>query len=192
MRNMKKIATLLTVLLLSFSLSAATSMAMLGMSGGYSTSENGTGLLGFNSTAQYVADFSNSLGIGFGTHADITFGLGHRDLSFFFGFITGPGFEFRIGNGAINLTVGPAIVLEESSFGFGVGVDALYTYYFDQERTIGLSIGGSFYPQFIVDDSSRPDASFNFGGLGYVGITWRARGFALDPLDLAPLGYLIY
>ena len=124
-------------------------------------------------------------------------GFGLRDgLSFMFGMIVGPGFEFRLTpEQAINITIGPGLVMEAGhgydSLAFGIGIDALYTFYLDEDRTLGFSVGGTFYPEFIIDDESRPDASFGFTAVGYVGMTWRTRGYAEDPIDLDPLGYVI-
>ena len=192
---MRKFLSLLAALFLAAGLYAASAMVSMGMSGGYSDASGGYGMLGFNTTAQYVADISNKVGIGMGTHIDMDFGL-RKGAAFMFGMIAGPGFEFRLTpSQTINLTLGPGIVLEGgrgySSFAFGIGIDALYTFYFDQDRTLGFSVGGTFYPEFIVDDESRPDAAFGFAAAGYVGITWRIRGYAEDPIDLAPLGYII-
>ena len=76
--------------------------------------------------------------------------------------------------------------------GFGIGLDMLYTYYFDPERTIGLSIGGTVYPQFLVSSDPEPSPAFAISGMGYIGVTWRLRGFALSPIELAPLAFMIY
>ena len=186
---------ILAILLISSSIFAASSMASVGMIGGYSDAGSGYGLMGFNTSAQYLADISNKAGVGLGSHIDLGFGL--RDgLSFMFGIIVGPGFEFRLTpEQAINITIGPGLVMEAGrgydSLAFGIGIDALYTFYLDEDRTLGFSVGGTFYPEFIIDDESRPDASFGFTAVGYVGLTWRTRGFAEDPLDLDPLGYVI-
>ena len=94
---MKRITLLLIVLMLSFSLTAATSMAMMGMSGGYSSTAGGVGTLNFNATAQHVADLSNTLGIGAGVHTDLGFGLNKEGIPINAGFMTGIAFEFRIG-----------------------------------------------------------------------------------------------
>ena len=195
--SMKRITLLLIVLMLSFSLTAATSMAMMGISGGYSSTAGGIGTLNFNATAQHVADLSNRLGIGGGVHVDLGFGLNKDGIPINAGFMTGIAFEFRIGQAsAINLTLGPALMAEAgdgySSVGFGIGLDMLYTYYFDKDRTIGLSVGGTVYPQFLVSSDPEPSPAFSISGMGYVGVTWRLRGFSLSPIELAPLAFMIY
>ena len=184
--------------MLASSLSAASTMASFGFTGGYSDTAEGYGLIGFNTTAQYLGDISNRIGIGIGTHLDLDFGIAKEKwgIPFLFALIAGPGMEFRLTpSQTINLTIGPGIVLEAGrgfdSFALGLGIDALYTFYFDQDRTLGFSVGGTFYPEFLIDDETRPGAGFGFAATGYIGITWRERGYAVDPIDLDPLGYTI-
>ena len=69
---MRKIAMIILLVLIVFMpLGAATETGNLGFNGGYST--RGTGLLGFNSTYQYLGDISRYFGIGLSTHADVAF-----------------------------------------------------------------------------------------------------------------------
>ena len=192
---MRRLSLFVIALAITSGLYAASTMASAGIAGGYSDAADGYGMIGFNTTAQYLADISNKAGVGMGAHIDLDFGL-KKGFTFMFGMIAGPGFEFRLTpSQTLNLTIGPGIVLEAgreySSFAFGIGLDALYTFYFDRDRTLGVSIGGTFYPEFIVDDESRSDAAFGFCAIGYVGLTWRIRGYAEDPIDLDPLGYII-
>ena len=72
---------ILAILLISSSIFAASSMASVGMIGGYSDAGSGYGLMGFNTSAQYLADISNKAGVGLGSHIDLGFGL-RKDLSF--------------------------------------------------------------------------------------------------------------
>ncbi len=192
---MRKALLSIVIFAITASLYAASTMASVGLTGGYSDADDGYGFIGFNTTAQYLADVSNKAGIGLGTHIDLGFGL-KQGAAIAFGIVIGPAFEVRITpSQTINLTIGPGVVLEAgrgySSFGFGPAIDALYTFYFDNNRTLGVSVGGTFYPELIIDDESRPEASFGFSAQGYVGMTWRIRGYAEDPIDLDPLGYII-
>lgn len=191
----KIVMIILLVSAVFFPLGAATETGNLGFNGGYST--RGTGLLGFNSTYQYLGDVSRYFGIGLSTHADLAFNFSHNYFGFMVGFIAGPGFEFRIAeNLAMNLTVGPGVVVEYArgdSFGFGVGIDASFTYYFDTAYpNIGVTIGTSLYPQFLVMDEADPKKTFSFAGTGYIGISWRFPGYSWDQLTPPPLGYIIY
>ncbi len=189
---MRKIAILLAALSIQAALFASSTTLSFGLTGGYSQVNNGTGTIGVNATAQYVADISNRFGVGLGTHIDASFGLNKPDIPFSFGFILGPGFDIRLGTQhAINITVGPSLIAETgkrySLAGFGIGLDAMYTFFFDETRTLGISAGVSVYPQFLVTGNR----DFSIAATGYVGITWHMRGYSLNPLHLAPLGYLI-
>ena len=196
MDRMKRIfAMVLLALIVIIPLGAATEMGNIGFTGGYSA--RGSGILGFNSTYQYLGDISRYAGIGLSTHADVAFNFAHDYLGFFVGFIAGPGFEFRPAEEmAINLTVGPAVIIEgawDTSFGFGAGIDASFTYYFDTTYPhIGVTVGTTLYPQFLVQDDRDPKKTFSFAGTGYIGLAWRFPGYSLDQLDQPPLGYAIY
>ena len=196
---MKRTAGILAAAMLAIAvmapLGAATETGNIGFTGGYST--RGTGIFGFNSTYQYLGDVSRYAGIGLSTHADVAFNFTHEYFGFLVGFIAGPGFEFRPSEEiAINLTVGPAVLLEgawDTSFGFGAGVDASFTYYFDTSYpNIGVTVGTTLYPQFIVQDDRDPKRTFSFAATGYIGLSWRFPGYSWDQLTPPPLGYEIY
>ena len=196
MKRMKKaFAIIMLALMIAAPLGAATEMGNIGFTGGYSTRD--AGILGFNSTYQYLGDVSRFVGIGLSTHADVAFSFAHNYFGFLVGFIAGPGFEFRPTEEiAINLTVGPAVILEgawDTSFGFGAGVDASFTYYFDTTYpNIGVTVGTTLYPQFLVQDERNPRKTFSFAGIGYIGLAWRFPGYSWDQLTPPPLGYAIY
>ena len=193
---MRKItAVIILTICIMLPLSAATEFGTLGFAGGYST--RGAGIAGFNSTYQYLGDLSRYFGIGLGTHEDVAFDFADNYLGFFVGFIAGPGFEIRPAeNMTLNITVGPSVILEgpwEEAFGFGVGVDASYTYYFDGSYPqIGVTVGTTLYPQFLVFDDLDRNRNFLFAGTGYIGIAWRFPGYSWDQLTPPPLGYEVY
>ena len=154
-------------------------MASVGMIGGYSDAGSGYGLMGFNTSAQYLADISNKAGIGLGSHIDLGFGL--RDgLSFMFGMIVGPGFEFRLTpEQAINITIGPGLVMEAGhgydSLAFGIGIDALYT------STSAVCVTGLI--AIDAGDTFTPLGQFFLGSLiqvGGLGVTAIGAGIIIE------------
>ena len=175
---MKKILTLVvTALFIILPLSAYTDFGSFGLTGGY-TSKDNTALMGFNGTYMYASEVNSNLSIGLGTHADFAFGLNHKDnFSIFVGTVFGLGFDAKFTDSlSLNITAGPLVVAETGidtpSIGFGVGLDAAFTYYFDQNRTTGLSVGTTVYPQFFVLDDGRSD-NFSIACMGYIGISFR-------------------
>ena len=169
---------------------ADSDLAVLGLSGGYSTKDD-TALLGFNGSYSYYASINESFGVGYGVHGDISFGLNHPDeFLFAMGFLGGLGLEFRLpGNMSLNLTVGPVLVADsgliEPSIGFGAGVDASFSYFFGDTSCIGIVAGATLYPQFFVLDDSR-STNFSMDVYGYVGMAFRF------PASLAALPALMY
>lgn len=175
---MRKILTLvITTLFIILPLSADSDFGLFGISGGY-TSKDNTALMGFNGTYQYSADVNNNISIGFGTHADFAFGLNHDDnLSIFVGTVFGVGLDAKLTDAlSLNVTAGPVVVAEtgisHASVGIGIGVDAALSYYFDNNRTVGFSVGTTIYPQFFVIDDIRTD-NFSIAAMGYIGMSFR-------------------
>ncbi len=193
---MKRILTIaVAALFLILPVCADSDFGMFGVTGGY-TSKDNTALMGFNGTYQYTADISNSIGIGVGSHADFSFGLNHSDeLTLFSGVLCGLGIDVSFTDSAsLNLTVGPVLAVEAgvktASVGIGVGADAAFSYYFDNEKTVGITAGATIYPQFLVLDDGRSD-NFSIAAVGYIGMSFRYPS-PLAILAVPVFDYLLY
>lgn len=189
---MKKITiVILALVLLILPVAADSDFGSFGITGGY-TSKDNTALLGFYGTYQYGAEVSSVLNIGLGSHADFEFGVNHDNvLSVFFGSLLGMGMDIRpMDSMAINITLGPALVVETgettASIGIGIGLDTAFSYYFDVNKSVGVTVGATVYPQFFVIDDGR-SSNFSIASLAYVGMSFRfpspAAFIALPVID---------
>lgn len=191
---MKKALSLiiLFVMIASVPLTADSDLALIGMTGGYSSKDN-TALLGFNGLYSYYASVDPSCGVGCGVKGDFLFGVNHPDdLSLSFSFLTGLALEFQFLNGlSLNFLLGPAVVAEtgvtEPSVGIGVGLDSSLSYFIGEAKAIGFTIGVTAYPQFYVADDVR-DASFSIMAAGYIGMALR---FPASLIALPVLNYIL-
>ena len=192
---MKRIILLLALLLALAPVFADGDFGSFALTGGYS-SQSGKGYMGFNGTYQLLASVTDDISIGLGLHSDFAFGFGGRySVPLLVGVLGGAGFEFRLGDElSINLSLGPAVVCEVwdhlASVGVGLGVDGSFSYFFGQEKAVGISAGVSAYPQFLVVDDlgNRP---FAISAMGYVALSFRYPA-PVTTLALPALSYLIY
>ena len=154
------------------------------------------GLFGFTGTYQYLASLSPSAGLGFALHSDFSLGLSvPGDLSFSFGTIAGFALEFRLTDEfALNFSIGPAIVAEtglgEASVGIGAGLDAEFSYFFGELKSVGITAGATLYPQFFVLDDARP-GSMSFMGIGYIAMSFRYPA-PVSLIALPVVDYILY
>ena len=194
--DMKRVmAVAVAVLMLMGPVYADGDFGSVGIAGGYSSKDN-MGLFGFTGTYQYLASLSPSAGLGFALHSDFSLGLSvPGDLSFSFGTIAGFALEFRLTDEfALNFSIGPAIVAEtglgEASVGIGAGLDAEFSYFFGELKSVGITAGATLYPQFFVLDDARP-GSMSFMGIGYIAMSFRYPA-PVSLIALPVVDYILY
>lgn len=174
---------------------ADSDLGSFGITGGYS-SNRGFGYMGFNGTYQLLADVTDSTKIGMGLHSDFAFGITKKDtLPLFFASLAGVGFEFRPSvDTSLNLSLGPAVVVEMAeelaAVGIGAGIDFAFSYFFGKEKAVGITVGATAYPQFLVLDDYR-DTPFAIAAMGYAALSFRYPA-PVTGLALPALAYIIY
>ena len=188
---MKKILTLIVlfITIASIPLMADSDLAIVGFTAGYSSKDN-TALIGFNGAYNYYASVDPAIGIGYGIHGDMLFGVNHQDTFLMsFGFVVGLGLQFQLLEDlSLNFLLGPAVVAEtgvmEPSVGLGAGLDASVSYFIGDSKAIGFTVGTTIYPQFFIFDDIRDD-NFSIMANGYVAMSMRfpASIIALPVLD---------
>ncbi len=190
----KTIILILLLSLIAVPAFAASQSGMVGMSGGY-TSTTGSGTIGFTTSYTYQADINSKVGIGMGIHADLMYVLSHYG-GFGAGFLFGLNVETRpTPSTTLSFTVGPAFASHIDYwdyYSFGIGIDAAFTYYFDDHNTTGLTIGATAYPQFLSWGTPWEGKRFDIMAQGYVGFAYRYKGYADNQLDRDPLPFYLY
>ena len=73
---------------------------------------------------------------------------------------------------------------------FGIGADVSFSYYFGKDKNTGIVVGATVYPQFASwgDEGRRP---FDIIASGYVGVTFRFRGYSYNQLEPDPLPFIL-
>lgn len=176
MKQMKKLCLTLLIIFMSLQL-FATSLSNAGVTTG-GTMKDEAFLLGVSYSTVQTADYSRNFGMGLGIHLNISFLVADNETNGLFGALVGPCLEIRpLDKLSIAFVFGPAMVAESGSFGIGGGLDFSVSWFFND--TFGVSIGGTAYPQFYINDDKR-DTDFSFAGGGYVGLSWRKKTYSWD------------
>ena len=80
--------------------------------------------------------------------------------------------------------------LGEASVGIGAGLDAEFSYFFGELKSVGITAGATLYPQFFVLDDARP-GSMSFMGIGYIAMSFRYPA-PVSLIALPVVDYILY
>ena len=185
---MKKLALLIIVALLTFSLYADYEYLNTSFSGGFSTVRN-MPTVGIGATYQVLGRESSQFSFGLGSRTDLNLVVSDIVDGISIGTFIGPAFEINLSNTAsFNLSSGLSFYTEDTFekdsidfSSFGLGFDSAFNYYFDKEENIGLSLGIAGYLSFMgCGENSR---GFKSDVAAYVGISMRNFGEGLEFRD---------
>ena len=188
----KALLLILIIAAMLVPVSASSQYISISASGGY-TSTTDSAVIGAGMNYGYLSDVSRFVGIGFGTHMDFAF-INSEYGGFEFGALAGASFEFRpTERTTITLVVGPGVTFQADNknyVNFGIGADVSFSYYFGKDKNTGIVVGATVYPQFASwgDEGRRP---FDIIASGYVGVTFRFRGYSYNQLEPDPLPFIL-